>query len=1309
MKQDNMTQAKRNQDNALTGTTNSRVIFPKIKDKEPKTMTAAADRSRALKRAEKVLELFKQSEKYKKDKGPRIMELCSLQEDVTILPYKRCEVLIKVNTNDNYSFHHLNDTTHPDSRKWKCEMGYIFGTGSKRLILNFTDKTIYLKKGTAAGWAEKLSIKRFPQLLIVTEDFFKQDEACIKAKSNRENAQRIDQGHSLKEILVDKVKDWPDATEDLKKMLAGVKPPPIVTANRKRKGTKTIRRIILENNDILFDQEDNNEDVKWFVIEKVPNSFKSENIPLELLAHEINDSHATALSPSEPKHSQFKTQHLATQHICKDITEHEIINTQSKEKLKKNKPKNLDLSDEEPVMIRRMEILSDKVKLAQREIRCLWKPKKPKKSGRIEFEIDPKVVNRIRTLAYQEKEQDNKEEELESCTEDNETEELPSIQGKRIFNEKMNETYTALANVLRPHANLFIPEDPGEPFTYAKMPEREYLVREDCPEILKAPYKKKWASEPEMLQLLNSWIQAGLDSNMICRSNSTITSPIRVVPKPGKKKIRVCIDTRAVNKKCLLPVNKIMPEAESYWLRFAHFTVFSTIDVSTAYHRAPLKKWCWKYTAFEVTEGPMAGVYSFMSLGQGISQSGALFMEMMGEIFRGLPGPSGHPGDREDELAKPFMDDIIVASESEGAHEEDMEMVMSRLQDSNLKLDIKKSQFGLPAVEFLGMTIGNGQIRTTPGRTEKFEEVMRQVPILGSRNTKMWQRIFGLLNYYSRFIPNYSDIVSQIKARDEECRENKCKELLSRNTTFVLDKIDKMVKAIISNVLKAPPPNTAIVIKTDASKHAIGHVLETEDRRPIWFGGKQFSKDEMRMTIFEKELAGIAHACQKYEQYMRRAQKTKILTDNLASVVNNTNTQPVTVSNMAIKYLFMIQNRIAGMDVTWDHLSGLANLVADAISRIDQFKINRIVEGTRTRAKEKLYEELCELHMMSHAGLKRLIHLAREAGIEINADTRKLANEAIDNCEYCRNVDKVLANGFIGATTTPDREMVEIHMDHLELKPTISGHRYVLTMIDPFSKHAWLHPSERKTISEAMPYIRTVLVTNPSIKLIKADNAFDASLFRDLCDGRNVKYKFTASHNSKSNSVERLHGTIRNKLPAFIGQRDDADNDWEQALGDFMVGYNKTPSTVTGYSPAFVAYGILPEHAEDIEPRYRLCKRRLRNIIHKKIIQEKEKYIKLPDTVPRIKIGSKVWVQYGPRDIPFEIEVIEDRGLSVRAKRVLGNRNPMTYLKDCIYKLRDQDTFEGKGIDKEKLTENLRICRMARLQQHEIGHTNSEN
>ena len=96
----------------------------------------------------------------------------------------------------------------------------------------------------------------------------------------------------------------------------------------------------------------------------------------------------------------------------------------------------------------------------------------------------------------------------------------------------------------------------------------------------------------------------------------------------------------------------------------------------------------------------------------------------------------------EEEKVVVFIDDIMIATETEKGHDEIVEEVLRRLEENDLFVKPEKYVWKIREVGFLGVIIRENRVRI---EKEKMQGVTEwPVP----RSVKDMQKFLGLANYY---------------------------------------------------------------------------------------------------------------------------------------------------------------------------------------------------------------------------------------------------------------------------------------------------------------------------------------------------------------------------------------------------------------------------------------------------------------------------------------------------------------------------------------------------------------------------------
>ena len=139
------------------------------------------------------------------------------------------------------------------------------------------------------------------------------------------------------------------------------------------------------------------------------------------------------------------------------------------------------------------------------------------------------------------------------------------------------------------------------------------------------------------------------------------------------------------------------------------------------------------------------GAYKPTVMYSGLTNSPAIFQTMINNLFRDLIN-------QEDTAT--FINDILVATDTEERHNELVKEVLKRLEENDLFVKPEKCKWKVRKVEFLGVIISPKGVEM---QKEKMERVLNwPVP----RNVKEVQKFLGLANYYRRFIKDFAKIAA---------------------------------------------------------------------------------------------------------------------------------------------------------------------------------------------------------------------------------------------------------------------------------------------------------------------------------------------------------------------------------------------------------------------------------------------------------------------------------------------------------------------------------------------------------------------
>jgi hypothetical protein len=219
-----------------------------------------------------------------------------------------------------------------------------------------------------------------------------------------------------------------------------------------------------------------------------------------------------------------------------------------------------------------------------------------------------------------------------------------------------------------------------------------------------------------------------------------------------------------------------------------------------------------KYTAFNTC----FGTFKFNRLPMGLSSASNSFELLMDKVLCGLTFKS----------CLCYLDDVLVCSETFDGHLQDLENVFSRFRNAGLKLNPQKCCFAKSSCKFLGHHISSQGIKPPPDRVQ----VLQNYP--SPRKVKELRRVLGLIGWFRKFIPHYSEITQPMA------------KLLRKGTTFHWTKEQEnslqelKIRLLHSEVSAFPQFNLPFYLAVDSSSKGIGYML--------------YQKHPMKMEILTK-------------------------------------------------------------------------------------------------------------------------------------------------------------------------------------------------------------------------------------------------------------------------------------------------------------------------------------------------------------------------------------------------------------------------------------------------------------------------
>jgi RNase H-like domain found in reverse transcriptase/Reverse transcriptase (RNA-dependent DNA polymerase)/Retroviral aspartyl protease len=363
-------------------------------------------------------------------------------------------------------------------------------------------------------------------------------------------------------------------------------------------------------------------------------------------------------------------------------------------------------------------------------------------------------------------------------------------------------------------------------------------------------------SEDELL-VLRKFLEENLSKGFIRASSSPAASPVLFAKKPGGG-LRFCVDYRALN--AITIKNRYpLPLIQETLARLSRAKFYTKLDVIAAFNRIRIAEGQEYLTAFNTRYG----LFETLVMPFGLSNAPATFQARINEIL--------HP--YLDVFCTAYIDDILVYSDDLLEHREHVKKVLRVLQDAGLQLDIKKCEFEVTEVTYLGLILSTEGVRMDPAKVKCITDWESPA------NVKDVQAFLGFANFYRRFIQGFSRIVRSLVS------------LTRKDMKFLWSLACEKAFATLKTAFTTAPtlhhfdPLKEIFVETDASDYVSSGVLSQKDKHgvlhPVAFMSKKYNPAECNYEIYDKELLAIVRCFEGWRPELQGAHyPIHVLTDH---------------------------------------------------------------------------------------------------------------------------------------------------------------------------------------------------------------------------------------------------------------------------------------------------------------------------------------------------------------------------------------------------------------------------------------------
>lgn len=153
-----------------------------------------------------------------------------------------------------------------------------------------------------------------------------------------------------------------------------------------------------------------------------------------------------------------------------------------------------------------------------------------------------------------------------------------------------------------------------------------------------------------------------------------------------------------------------------------------------------------------------------------------------------------------------------------------------------------------------------------------------------------------------------------------------------------------------------------------------------------------------------------------------------------------------------------------------------------------------------------------------------------------------------------------------------NKPLERISMDITDMHTSNSGHRYVLTLIDHYSRYVKFIKMRSRLAEEVVKGLQTYMGDFGAPKVLLTDNAreFHATIVKDLCTRMGTQLVFSTPYHPQGNSIsERMHRTMKSVLATLCRGH---PHRWPNYLWQCQTVLNAAVHETTGEQPFYLMF-----------------------------------------------------------------------------------------------------------------------------------------
>lgn len=763
-------------------------------------------------------------------------------------------------------------------------------------------------------------------------------------------------------------------------------------------------------------------------------------------------------------------------------------------------------------------------------------------------------------------------------------------------------------------------------------------------------------------------------------------SNVVLAPKDDGE-VRVTLDMRLANK-AIKATHIPIPRVEEIKATLAGSEYFTKLDFKSAYHQLELSEESRIITVFHAGDRLMR----YRKLTMGTNPASGELTKALKPLFMDI------------EEAHIIHDDLIIATKTEERNKEILHIVLKRIQENQMTLNLDKCHFVKTSIPFWGVIVTKDGILPDTDKVKALH--------LASR-PKSKEELMSFLC----MVQSNKDFIEGIARKSIHLRK-----LTKKHAEFKWDSnCEQEFKTIKERfeedtLMRHFDPELPTFISVDAHRSGLSAILQQgnslEEAKPVLMTSRATTAVESRYPQLDLEALAIDFGLRRFRYYLIGGPRVNVVTDHkpLISIFSNVRAGSIRVDRIKLRHQdidYQVTWR-KGKDNPADFLSRhavpLKQLPRQVREETKEFEktvwyiqyapfteaisMDKIIESTNkdpvlcdlkkhiqigyiAKAKpeltafRKVFDQLTisdeglilkdEKIVLPQKMLKVALAKAHQGGHPgINSLKRRIRshfwlpklNEAVEKfvkgCDKCLLFSPKYTKENIHAQRVPEKSWSEVSVDLFGPMP---NKKHVLVVTDNMSRFPDAKIVPSTDAKSVLPALDSIYASYGQPESHRTDNGppFNSKEFEEYSKSNGIQHIKTFPYHPQANPAECVMKPLGKTMKAAFYDRKDPN----ESLQQFLSNYRATPHSVTNIAPG----NILFRHGYKKDfPRQEVSEEKISQARDQDILKKADREEKMNKSSHRLpshcSIGDTVYLRndkrskFDPLFGPKEYEIV---------------------------------------------------------------------